>query len=138
MDDIGLLDNRPEWGWCKTEGCDQEAFPIWLSGDYPDEPDLLLCPKHIGARIRNAETEKRAWTEIGAKAEARADAAELEFNMLHDRYFELGKQLGRCDAAFELIIASTSLPDVKRLARKLRGELQQKGGSDATHNDTHG
>jgi len=50
--DVNGYDNTPEWGYCKTEGCKEEAFPIWLSGDYPDDPDLLLCPKHIGARIK--------------------------------------------------------------------------------------
>lgn len=57
MDDIGLLDRGPEWGYCKVDGCDGEAFPLWLSGDYPDDPDLLLCPTHIGAHIAKAKTD---------------------------------------------------------------------------------
>jgi hypothetical protein len=49
--DVNGNDNSPEWGWCRTEGCKEEAFPIWKTGDYPDDPDLLLCPKHIGELI---------------------------------------------------------------------------------------
>ena len=49
--DVHGNDNTPEWGWCKHDGCREAALPIWLSGDYPDDPDLLLCPKHIGEHI---------------------------------------------------------------------------------------
>ena len=74
--DVNGNDNRPEWGWCKTEGCKEEAFPIWLSGDWPDEPDLLLCPKHIGLHIASLETQRKAWTELGAKAQESAERIE--------------------------------------------------------------
>lgn len=53
--DVNGYDNTPEWGWCHTEGCKEEAFPIWKSGEYPDDPDLLLCPRHIGLLIRQQE-----------------------------------------------------------------------------------
>lgn len=49
--DVNGYDNTPEWGYCTTPGCKEEAFPIWKSGDYPDDPDLLLCPKHLGLLI---------------------------------------------------------------------------------------
>jgi len=55
--DVNGNDNSPEWGWCQAEGCDETAYPIWESGGYPDDPDLLLCEKHIGetiARLRAA------------------------------------------------------------------------------------
>lgn len=54
------FDEGPEWGWCTLESCHEAAFPIWLSGGFPDDPDLLLCPKHIGAyiaRLQAAEDE---------------------------------------------------------------------------------
>jgi len=73
--DVNGYDNSPEWGTCKAEDCKEDAFPIWLAGDYPDDPDLLLCPKHIGARILRAETAQKAWTEIGARGQGVADAA---------------------------------------------------------------
>lgn len=50
--DVNGHDNTPEWGYCKAaQGCKEEAFPIWKSGDAPDDPDLLLCPKHLGLLI---------------------------------------------------------------------------------------
>lgn len=26
-------------------------MPIWLSGDYPDDPDVLRCTRHLGSLI---------------------------------------------------------------------------------------
>lgn len=52
--DVDGNDNSPEWGYCTHVGCRQEAFPIWLSGGYPDDPDLLLCPIHLGSRMNGA------------------------------------------------------------------------------------
>jgi hypothetical protein len=49
--DVNGNDNQPEWGWCNAPDCKNAASPIWLSGDYPDDPDLLLCDRHIGAEI---------------------------------------------------------------------------------------
>lgn len=49
--DVNGNDNTPEWGYCTVKGCEEEAFPIWTSGEYPDDPDLSLCPTHIGARL---------------------------------------------------------------------------------------
>ena len=79
--DVNGNDNQPEWGYCTANGCTEAAFPIWESGAYPDDPDLLLCETHIGAEIARlrdqavkAETARDAWTEIGAKAETDAGA----------------------------------------------------------------
>ena len=47
-------DSSPEWGPCMHVGCRHAAFPIWLSGEYPDVPDLLLCLDHIGSRLNDA------------------------------------------------------------------------------------
>ena len=47
-------DNNPEWGYCTHVGCRHEAFPLWLSGGYPDDPDLLLCHEHLGSRMNGA------------------------------------------------------------------------------------
>lgn len=49
--DVNGNDNEPEWGYCTAPDCREAAFPIWLSGEYPDDPDLLLCERHIGAEI---------------------------------------------------------------------------------------
>lgn len=49
--DVDGNDNSPEWGYCTAHGCKNAAFPIWYAGDYPDDPDLLLCEVHIGAEI---------------------------------------------------------------------------------------
>lgn len=49
--DVHGNDNTPEWGYCTTAGCHEVAFPIWLSGTFPDDADLLLCEEHIGAHI---------------------------------------------------------------------------------------
>lgn len=49
--DVNGNDNQPEWGYCTDPGCTEAAFPIWLSGGFPDDPDLLLCETHIGAEI---------------------------------------------------------------------------------------
>jgi hypothetical protein len=54
MMDVDGNDNGPEWGYCTHPGCRHAAFPIWLSGDYPDDPDLFLCPTHIGSRMNGA------------------------------------------------------------------------------------
>jgi len=64
-------DNQPEWGYCTTPDCTNAAYPIWLSGEYPDDPDLFLCDRHIGAeiaRLREALRQAaRMFTIIGAR-----------------------------------------------------------------------
>jgi len=55
--DVHGNDNTPEWGYCKTPGCNEPAEPLWFSGDFPDDPDLLLCYKHTGAYIAALEAE---------------------------------------------------------------------------------
>lgn len=42
----------PEWGYCKIDNCKEPALPMWLGGDYPDEPDLFYCHKHTGMLIK--------------------------------------------------------------------------------------
>lgn len=54
--DVHGNDNTPEWGFCTAPGCTNAAYPIWLSGEYPDDPDLLLCETHIGAEIARLRT----------------------------------------------------------------------------------
>jgi hypothetical protein len=49
--DVNGNDNTPEWGYCTYPDCKEEAEPIWLSGGFPDDPDLYLCNQHIGAKI---------------------------------------------------------------------------------------
>lgn len=61
--DVNGNDNQPEWGYCHTEGCKEGAFPIWKSGAYPDDPDLLLCPKHLGELIGSLEADAAALRE---------------------------------------------------------------------------
>jgi hypothetical protein len=68
-------DNTPEWGTCKAPGCKEPAYPIWYTGGEPDDPDLLLCEAHIGARILELETARKAATERGAADHAVAEAA---------------------------------------------------------------
>jgi hypothetical protein len=51
MMDVHGNDNTPEWGWCKTEGCGEPAEPLWFSGGFPDDPDLLLCYEHTGQYV---------------------------------------------------------------------------------------
>lgn len=69
--DVDGDDNEPEWGYCTAEGCTEAALPIWLSGDFPDDPDLFLCIKHIGAEIvrltEALEQAARMKTIIGAR-----------------------------------------------------------------------
>lgn len=49
-------DAAPEWGYCRhPDGCREDALPLWLAGDFPDEPDLRLCQKHIGLHIARLE-----------------------------------------------------------------------------------
>lgn len=66
--DVNGNDNSPEWGYCTAEGCTEEAFPIWKSGAEPDDPDLLLCPKHIGELIGRLEADAAALRSIIADA----------------------------------------------------------------------
>lgn len=73
--DVNGNDNTPEWGYCEHPGCPEPAYPIWFSGGEPDDPDLLLCEAHIGARLLHEMTARKAWTEIGARAQA--DSAAL-------------------------------------------------------------
>lgn len=49
--DVNGNDNAPEWGYCTTPGCSEPAEPLWFSGGFPDDPDLLLCYKHIGMLV---------------------------------------------------------------------------------------
>lgn len=49
--DVDGNDNSPEWGYCTYPGCREAALPIWLSGGYPSDPDLLRCDRHIGSLI---------------------------------------------------------------------------------------
>lgn len=49
--DVDGNDNTPEWGYCTQPGCSHAALPIWLSGDFPDDPDLLRCERHLGSLI---------------------------------------------------------------------------------------
>jgi hypothetical protein len=45
--DVHGNDNRPEWGYCQEEGCEEAAIPCYRAGNaYPDDPDDLLCPSH--------------------------------------------------------------------------------------------
>lgn len=54
--DVHGNDNTPEWGYCRhPDGCREDALPLWLSGDFPDDPDLRLCQKHIGLHIARLE-----------------------------------------------------------------------------------
>lgn len=74
--DVNGNDNRPEWGYCRAEGCREEAEPVWYPpSDYPDDPDLLLCRKHIGERLKSAQQaiaeltgELRVWQQHYGKA----------------------------------------------------------------------
>jgi hypothetical protein len=68
--DVNGNDNQPEWGYCTVAGCKEAAFPIWFSGGEPDDPDLYLCPTHIGARILHEETARTAYQELATRAEA--------------------------------------------------------------------
>lgn len=61
--DVNGNDNTPEWGYCSAEGCREGAFPIWKSGDAPDDPDLLLCPTHLGRLIGQQEADAAALRE---------------------------------------------------------------------------
>lgn len=63
---VDVNDNTPEWGWCRTKGCPEPAEPFWFTGEYPDDPDLLLCYKCIGRRMGHLI--------------ALADAVQLYFN----------------------------------------------------------
>lgn len=49
--DVHGNDNGPEWGLCETPGCSEPAEPLWFSGGFPDDPDLLLCYRHTGEHI---------------------------------------------------------------------------------------
>ena len=49
--DVHGNDNTPEWGLCETPGCSEPAEPLWFSGGFPDDPDLLLCYRHTGEHI---------------------------------------------------------------------------------------
>lgn len=80
--DVNGNDNQPEWGYCAVGGCPEPAYPIWYSGGFPDDPDLLLCDQHSSARILELEKEcealkigQRAWVERGAADHAVAAAA---------------------------------------------------------------
>jgi hypothetical protein len=49
--DVNGNDNTPEWGYCTIAGCTEAAWPVWLKGSYPDDPDLLLCESHFDQRL---------------------------------------------------------------------------------------
>lgn len=82
--DVNGNDNQPEWGYCHAPKCKEPAYPIWYSGGFPDDPDLLLCEAHIGARMLDLEKTceafrigQRAWVERGAADHAVAEAARI-------------------------------------------------------------
>lgn len=76
--DVNGNDNQPEWGYCTVPDCGEEAFPIWTSGEYPDDPDLYLCPTHIGARILELEKELTAARDVVIAARRALDAPLFE------------------------------------------------------------
>lgn len=51
-------DDGPEWGYCKSPGCNEPAEPLWFAGSFPDDPDLLCCYKHTGLFIGALRTER--------------------------------------------------------------------------------
>lgn len=52
--DVDGNDNTPAWGYCTYPGCTHAAIPLWLSGGFPDDPDLRLCHTHIESRMNGA------------------------------------------------------------------------------------
>lgn len=84
--DVNGNDNAPEWGWCTYPGCGEAAMPIWLSGEFPDDPDYLLCPQHIGSRLNAALVLLRA-------CHMRLDALGSYGNM--DKTIELTKRVAK-------------------------------------------
>lgn len=140
--DVNGNDNTPEWGYCTIDGCREEAFPIWQSGGFPDEPDHLLCPKHIGLLIGKLETQRRAWTAIGAKAQA--DAAALH-TLLDDAitlcHIPEHNQDAQWYARFEAIIVAfheehpgaqllTEIEAARKFIRAISGAMLIGGWSD--------
>ncbi len=122
--DVNGNDNTPEWGYCTTQGCKEAAFPIWLSGGPPDDPDLLLCETHIGLHIAKLETQRKAWTEIGAKAEADAAALRRAMGVLtrvgdaeSARSLARG-MLERMNAGAALLAELAAARDLKEWTRK--------------------
>lgn len=80
--DVNGNDNQPEWGYCAADGCKEPAYPIWYSGGQPDDPDLLLCERHIGARIAALEQDLNAASALVAQGKKLADAMQSYFNKL--------------------------------------------------------
>lgn len=113
--DVNGNDNTPEWGYCTVEGCKEEAFPIWLSGGYPDDPDLYLCPTHIGARILHEETARKAYEELATRAEADAAALRDALDRLI-RFTETGHYLSDADRAAIAAMLTTEHPGAALLS----------------------
>lgn len=115
--DVNGDDNTPEWGTCKAEGCKEDAFPIWLAGEYPDDPDLLLCPKHIGARILHEETARNAWTVIGARADDLKSALESQLGTAL-------AEIARLEAALRMAAGMKSIKGARRVVAEALGEKE--------------
>lgn len=117
--DVNGCDNRPEWGYCKNDGCKEEAFPIWTRGDYPDDPDLLLCPKHIGELIDNLRADVAVallpWTRLASADEASHYPDALMIDGPGGRYVYLG------DAALR-----SELATLRRLLDEAQAEVHRR------------
>lgn len=101
--DVNGYDNQPEWGYCHKEGCKEEAFPIWKSGDYPDDPDLLLCPKHIGLLIGDRDAKLRR-----AEADAGWLRGLVQRAITHlDSYGEISTPIAAMAEDLEVLLAKT-------------------------------
>jgi hypothetical protein len=101
--DVHGNDNAPEWGWCRhPDGCREDALPLWLSGDFPDDPDLRLCQRHIGLHIAGLTEVLRAlWGAAGTITEGE-NTGDAECRYCHaDEYpaDEQGTEVGWEDEA---------------------------------------
>lgn len=80
--DVNGNDNQPEWGYCAVAGCPEPAYPIWYSGGFPDDPDLLLCEAHIGARMlqlqHDVDRAKRDGDEALTALQSQLTAAQVD------------------------------------------------------------
>lgn len=112
--DVNGFDNQPEWGYCHAPGCTEAAYPIWLSGGPPDDPDLLLCDTHIGRHIAAQDSDlARARSDLATAIQSRDQARSAEAAE-RDKRTALESQLG---AAYEEITRLTEA--LRQVRRKL-------------------
>jgi len=116
----------PEWGYCTETDCKEDAMPFWLSGDYPDEPDMLLCYKHIGSHVAKLRSALEHISDVNDADERHLSRSRARLVNLEAERDALNATIARAfDIAHEK--RGTAASKVGRIAAELRSALEGAG-----------